>query len=77
MDYVINVKSKSKVFHVNLLKQYMCHSRVNEADQKCDNLKVGGAVLELVSSAIIEADSEGGPDDVVDDDKLLDMSLCW
>ena len=34
-------------------------------------------MLELVSSAIIAADGDGGPDDAVDDDELLDVSPCW
>ena len=75
VDYAVNVKGKSKVFHVNLLKQY--YSRINEVDQKRDTPKEGGAVQKLVSSAIISADGEGGTDDAVDDDKLLDVSLCW
>ena len=64
-----------KVFHVNLLKRY--HSRINEADQKRDTSEEGGAVLELVSSAIIAADGEGSPDDAVDGDERLDVSPCW
>ena len=70
MDYVVNVKGKSKVFHVNLLKRY--YSRINEADHKHDTSKEGGVVLELVSSAIIAAEGEGGPDDAVDDDATSD-----
>ena len=74
VGYVVNVKDKSKVFHVNLLKRY--HSRINEENEKRDTSEDGEAVLELVSSAIIAADGEGGTDDAVDDDKLLDVSLC-
>ena len=74
VDYVVNVKGKSKVFHVNLLKRY--YSRINDADQKRDTSVEGGAVLELASSAIIAADGEGRPDDAVDDDELLDESPC-
>ncbi len=34
-------------------------------------------MLELMSSAIITADGEGGPDDAVNNDKLLDVSPFW
>ena len=30
-----------------------------------------------MSLAIIAADCEGGPDDAVDDDELLDVRPCW
>ena len=49
LDYVVNDKGKSKVFHVNLLKRY--YSRIHEADQKRDIPDKGGAVLEMVASA--------------------------
>ena len=74
MEYVVNVKDQSKVFHVNLLKRY--YSRIYEAVQKRDNSEEGGAVLKLVSSAVMAADGEGGLDDAVDYDELLDMSPC-
>ena len=74
VDYVVNVKGKSKVFYVSLLKRY--YSRINKADQKRDTSVEGGEMLESVSSAITAADGEGGPDDAVDDDKLLDVSPC-
>ena len=68
-------QKKLRVFYVNLLKRY--YSRINGADQKRNTLEEREAVLELVSSAIIVPDGEGGTDDAVDYDELLDVSPCW
>ena len=72
-DYRINVKGKSKIYYVNLLKKYYCpYERAGSQGLELP-AEVGCALLDMVSSAIIEDDESNNPEDVVDDNDLLDI----
>ena len=74
-DYRINVKWKSKNYHINLLNKYQQTAKDGETAEAVNRnpMMVGGAVLERVCSAIIKDDESCGSDDAIDDGDLLDV----
>ena len=77
-DYRINVRGKSKTYHINLLKKYQERANDREVVEAVNRnlMMVGGAVLGRVCSAIIEDDDSCGFDDAIDDSELLDLGAC-
>ena len=71
-DYQINVKGKSKIYHVNLLKRISCSERAGSQWLELP-AEVGYALLDMVSLALIDDDSNS-PEDAADDNDLLDIS---
>ena len=59
MDYKISIKGKTKIYHANLLKQYL---ERQEADP-----------VQTVGIAVIEAENQT-EEGAVDDEQLLDIS---
>ena len=68
-DYRVEVKGKVKTYHANLLKKYIEHP----VDQSVSSTieKSESSVLQVVSPAVIEPDSEQG---TVDDESLIQFS---
>ena len=77
-DYRINVRGKSKTYHINLLKKYQKRVKDGEVAEAVNRnpMMVGGSVLERVCLAIIENDESSGSNDAIDDSKLLDLGAC-
>ena len=71
-DYRIDVRGKTKVYHINLLKRF--HERKKEAFCSMDEHK-GRPVLNTVCSAVIEA-TERVTGEAVINDELLDLCTC-
>ena len=68
-DYRVEVKGKVKTYHANLLKKYI-ERRIDQSVSSTIEI-AENSVLQVVSSAIIEPDSEKG---TVDDDSLIQFS---
>ena len=57
-----------------MIKKY--HDRNEHTADGAENLP-RGAVLDLLSSAVLKIDEVGVPDNARDDDELSAMSTCW
>ena len=68
-DYRVEVKGKVKTYHANLLMKYI-ERRIDQSVSSTIEI-AENSVLQVVSSAIIEPDSEKG---TVDDDSLIQFS---